>query len=269
MFLMIGSAEKAGSGVNKIMAGWEYAHWRRPYLRIENQPDRLVLELPMFSIIPEDTFDSIRKLFGNEVDALGKNELTILASCQIEGEISNNRLQYLLDLHRTDITGLLQELCRAGYLISENKGRWTTYHLNENFEPQKGNISFGNKVDTSDAKVDTSDAKVDTFEVKVDTSSEVKVDTSKAGLSDSKKKHPLERTGENQSKPRIKKPELYRLILNSCKDEFKTLEEIANDVGKESKYLKNKVFPELIKENKIERLYPTLNHPNQAYKAKE
>ena len=28
MFLMMGSAEKAGSGVNKIMSSWEYAHWR-------------------------------------------------------------------------------------------------------------------------------------------------------------------------------------------------------------------------------------------------
>ncbi len=269
MFLMIGSAEKAGSGVNKIMAGWEYAHWRRPYLRIENQPDRLVLDLPMFSIIPEDTFDSIKKLFGNQVDTLGKNELTILASCQIEGEITNNRLQYLLDLHRTDITGLLQELCRAGYLISENKGRWTTYHLNENFEPQKIGIFSANKVDTSDVKVDTSDeVKVDTSEVKVDTSDGVKVDTSEVGFSDLKHNELIKKTKSNQPKTRIKKPELFHLILNSCADEFKTLEEIAIEVGKESKYLKNKVFPELIKENKIERLYPTLNHPNQAYKVK-
>ncbi len=80
MFLMIGSAEKAGSGVNKIMAGWEFAHWRRPYLKIENQPDRLILELPMFSILPDDTLNTLRDLFGHEVDALGKNELTILAS---------------------------------------------------------------------------------------------------------------------------------------------------------------------------------------------
>jgi hypothetical protein len=39
-------------------------------------------------------------------------------------------------------------------------------------------------------------------------------------------------------------------------------------VGKDSKYLKNKIFPQLMKEGKLERLYPTLNHPNQAYKAK-
>lgn len=32
MFLMIGSGEKAGSGVNKIMAGWEYDLLRKVFL---------------------------------------------------------------------------------------------------------------------------------------------------------------------------------------------------------------------------------------------
>src|SRR5690606_34976494 len=40
MFMMMGSAEKAGSGVNQIMSGWEYAHWRRPYIETFTQPDR-------------------------------------------------------------------------------------------------------------------------------------------------------------------------------------------------------------------------------------
>ena len=30
MFMLIGSAEKAGSGVDKILAGWRFANWRAP-----------------------------------------------------------------------------------------------------------------------------------------------------------------------------------------------------------------------------------------------
>ena len=63
MFLMIGSAEKAGSGVNKILDGWSSAHWRRPYVTIDTEPDRITLEMPMFSIIPEDTLSDLKKLF--------------------------------------------------------------------------------------------------------------------------------------------------------------------------------------------------------------
>jgi predicted HTH transcriptional regulator len=230
MFLMIGTAEKAGSGVNKIMSGWEYAHWRRPFLRIETQPDRLILELPMFSILPDNTLEMLKSKFGNQIDRMGKNELTILATCAIEGEISNNRLQYLLDLHRTDITSLLQDLSKSGFLVSENRGRWTTYHLNSDYveEPIP-------KVDTS--KVDTS---------KVDTS---KVDTSKV-----------------KSK-KLSTEELQGLIMKVCSEEFRTLEEVSLIIGKSVSYLKNKVFPKMIESGLLERLHPTINHPHQAYRA--
>ena len=115
--------KKAGGGVNKIMAGCEYAHWRSPYLQVHSQPDRLVLELPMFSILPEETLEELHRMFGVEIDTLGKDELTILATCQIEGEVSNSRLQYMIEQHRADITKILQDLCKQGYLLSENKGR--------------------------------------------------------------------------------------------------------------------------------------------------
>ncbi len=255
MFLMMGSAEKAGSGVNKIMAGWDYAHWRIPYLQVSQQPDRLTLELPMFSIIPEDTLDVLGDLFGSDVDALGKDELTILATCHIEGEVSNSRLQYMIDQHKTEITRILQELCKQGYLISENKGRWTTYHLNsegsEYFENRRLSLvdTSSNLMDTSEEKVDTSSKKVDTSKEKVDTSNNL-VDTSQIG-----------------KKIWLKKDLLHQQIMDLCKDEFKSIDVISKVINKDFKYLKNKIIPELVKSGKLERLYPNINHPNQAYKS--
>ena len=43
---------------------------------------------------------------------------------------------------------MLQDLCKKGYLISENSGRWTTYHLNKNFNVDTSNVDTSN-VDTS------------------------------------------------------------------------------------------------------------------------
>jgi DNA-binding PadR family transcriptional regulator len=209
----------------------------------------------MFSIIPEDTLDVLRDLFGSNVDALGKDELTILATCHIEGEVSNSRLQYMIDQHKTEITRILQELCKQGYLISENKGRWTTYHLNS-----EGSVYFENRkltiVDTSSNLVDTSSNLVDTSSNLVDTSSNL-VDTS----------NNLVDTPNSKRKDWVKKEVLHQQIINLCKDEFKSIEDISKVIHKDIKYLKNTIVPELVKSGKLERLYPNINHPNQAYKS--
>jgi ATP-dependent DNA helicase RecG len=99
-------------------------------------------------------------------------------------------------------------------LVSENKGRWTTYHLNEHSPLE--NIP---KVDTSAYKVDTSAYKVDTSASKVDTSD-------------------LEET-----RKRLPKSALEVKILKACTENYISLEEIAGIVNKNVKYLKNKVIP--------------------------
>ena len=250
MFMMIGSAEKAGSGVSKIMYGWEFAQWRRPYLLVESQPDRLILELPKFSILPDEVLLSLRSLFGDRVDLLGKEELSILAICQIEGEVNNNRLQESIDKHRTDITKILQELCKEGFLISENKSRWTTYHLNVDYlntvtmdtlTPDHGTLTPN--LDTLGANLDTSGSNLDT-----------------SGVSNG-----LIKPSKNR---KLSKEKLSNLIVDTCKSEYMTLEQIALAVERSQTYLQNEILPILVKNGKLQRQYPdNPNHPSQAYKA--
>ena len=241
MFMLIGRAEKAGSGVDKIMSGWQESHWRRPYLEIENQPDRIKLTLPMFSIIPEAVLNELNTVF-DDVSHLSADELTALSFCQIEGSISNQRLQYVLNMHSTDITNLLKKLCSENYLESDNNGRWTIYKIKQ-------------KVDTSLTEVDTSvlnadiqeanNSKVDTLNTKVDTS-------------------------DNKVATRYTKDELELLIMKVCKHDYLKMEEVANQIGKSVDYLKNKVFPRMIKNEKLIKRFPfTHNHPDQGYKTSE
>jgi predicted HTH transcriptional regulator len=248
MFMLIGRAEKAGSGVDKIMSGWQESHWRRPYLEIENQPDRIKLTLPMFSIIPEAVLNELSTVF-DDVSHLSADELTALSFCQIEGSISNQRLQYVLNMHSTDITNLLKKLCSENYLESDNNGRWTIYKIKQ-------------KVDTSLTEVDTSildvdiqgaiNTKVDTLNTKVDTLN-TKVDTS-----------------DNMVATRYTKDELELLIMKVCKHDYLKMEEVANQIGKSVDYLKNKVFPRMIKNEKLIKRFPfTHNHPEQGYKTSE
>ena len=47
MFMRLGRAEKAGSGVDKIMAGWKDLGWDTPTITEEAHPDYVVLRLPI------------------------------------------------------------------------------------------------------------------------------------------------------------------------------------------------------------------------------
>ena len=218
MFARIGRAEKAGSGVDKIMTGWKDAHWRTPYLLLESQPDRVVLTMPMYSIIPENTLLELNAIF-DDVNSLLPDELTVLYYCLIEGSISNNRMQYVLNMHSADITTLLKKMCEKGYLESDNNGRWTTYEIKR-------------KVDTSKRKVDTSN--------------------------------------EASARSRLSKEELEKQIMQVCKADYVKMEIVAEIIGRSVDYVKNKVFPKMIKEDKLKKLYPqTHNHPQQGYKTTE
>lgn len=90
MFMMIGRAEKAGSGVDKIISGWKDANLAHPFIDESSRPDKVVLELRL-----------------------------------------------VLDLHRADITRLLQELCRSRYLVSYGSGRGTHYRINLRFAEER------------------------------------------------------------------------------------------------------------------------------------
>jgi predicted HTH transcriptional regulator len=47
MFMMLGRAEKAGSGVDKIVSGWKYLGWPVPTVAEESRPDYVVLTLQL------------------------------------------------------------------------------------------------------------------------------------------------------------------------------------------------------------------------------
>ena len=58
--------------------------------------------------------------------------------------------------------------------------------------------------------------------------------------------------------------------LKAQNSRYLTIEEIAVKTRRTSKYLKNKIVSQLLKDGLLERLYPTTpNHPNQAYKKKQ
>lgn len=140
MFLMLGYGEQAGSGVERIRNGWREKHWRVPFIRVVSKPDRVLLTLPMVSLIPAETLAQLKRSFGQVIDTLKPIELQALATAQLEGSVTNGRLQELVHDHRFDITKALQHLCELELLSSDNKRRWTTYRL-----PVRGGLLMPDK----------------------------------------------------------------------------------------------------------------------------
>jgi predicted HTH transcriptional regulator len=88
MFVMLGYGEQAGSGVERIRNGWREKHWRVPFIRVVNKPDRVLLTLPMVSLIPTETLAQLKQSFGLVIDTLKPIELQALATAQSQRHYS-------------------------------------------------------------------------------------------------------------------------------------------------------------------------------------
>lgn len=133
MFMLLGSAEKAGSGADKIIQGWKTANYRNPRIEEITQPDKVVLMLPLVSLLSDEVTTYLKSLFGEDITTIDHDKLMTLATCCSEGEITNYRLQCILNKHSADITKLLKELCDHQYLVSFGVGRGTRYKINVDY----------------------------------------------------------------------------------------------------------------------------------------
>jgi len=131
MFMLIGAAEKAGSGVDKMRKGWASQHWRLPMVWEQVQPDRVYWRLPMISLIPEASLVRLDRLFGRKFKQFNPNEVQALVTADIEGTVDNARMRQFCAIHAVDITRLLQGLVAKGALVQEGQARWTRYRLSE------------------------------------------------------------------------------------------------------------------------------------------
>jgi ATP-dependent DNA helicase RecG len=127
MFTMIGAAEKAGSGVDKIRRGWSSQHWRSPIIKERVQPDRVNWTLPMISLIPEESITRLIRRFGSKFQKFSPLEVQVLVTIDLEEWVDNARMRQITSEHATDMTKLLQNLVSKGILIQDGQGRWTRY----------------------------------------------------------------------------------------------------------------------------------------------
>lgn len=160
---------------------------------------------------------------------------------------------YVLLIHKSDITTLLQHMCRQGLLLSDGYGRGTRYRLTCNVP--------NTKIVTGDTNVDSLRGNVDSLDDNVDSLKETVNKTRLYNLS-------------SQATALLKKKRLSQadmeMLISEIAAEWRTLKEFTEILEKDKSYLRNHVFPSLISKGILEREYPAIpNHPNQRYKLKQ
>jgi len=89
MFTHWGYGERAGSGMDKIRGGWDAQRWRSPIFTESFRPDRVGLEMPMVSLLPQESVERLHEWFGADFDTLGAIETQAMVTARIEGGVSN------------------------------------------------------------------------------------------------------------------------------------------------------------------------------------
>ena len=239
MFTFLGSAEKAGSGADKIIHGWEKQNWKRPYIEEKSKPNKVVLTMSMESLLDESVIQELTRHLGNQIENLSRQQLMTLALAFSEEEITNERLQCVLDMHRVDITQMLSKMCSMQLLESSGYGRGTKYHIyGLNIGLQNTNIGLQ--------------------------STNIGLESANIGLQSTN--IGLENTNIGLKKKRYSKEEMRELIIDYCQ-EWRTAEEIAIAVDKTTAYIRDIVLPKL--SDVLEKKYDVPHHPKQKYRAKQ
>ncbi len=242
MFIMIGGGERAGSGYDRIQSGWRSQHWRAPALTTQFQPERVRLVMPMISLIPEDALTALQKQFGDRFNSFSKQEVQALATAYLEGEVSNVRLQELLTDHPVEITRLLQGLCEQGYLLSDNRRRWTKYRL-----AQAG--------DSSHLPQESLHLEEDSSHLDRDSSHLESMDEELRTLA-----------AQIAAKRKVPVAEVRVVIQRLCTGRYLNADELAQLLKRNSDGLRNRYLTPMVNEGLLRLRYPeSPNRPDQAY----
>lgn len=254
MFQMLGAGDKAGSGIDKIRDSWKSLHWQSPRIKETQRPDRVVLSLPLVSMLPDAVFAALQTRFGDGLDALDTDAVQVLATAETEGSVSNRRLQEILTSHRRDITGLLQSLVRGGFLVPDGVGRGTRYELGEGMaRPGLG----ANPPDSGLVPPDSAAVPPDSGLIPPDSASDV---SEEALLPIAEPVRSTQRTDPTVTR---------RVILELCTNRFLSLKQLSVLLARGQETLRDGFVSPMIKEGVLELRYPEKpSRRDQAYRTR-
>lgn len=248
-------------GREKIRDSWESLHRHSPRMDQTQRPDRVILSLPLVSMLPDAVLAALGDRFGSRFGVLDKDAVQVLATAEMEGSVSNQRLQEILTLHRRDITGLLKSLVREGFLVPDGVGRGTRYGLG-------GGIGVPAVTaippDKASAPPDKAPIPPDSALIPPD---------SRAVHPDNAGSPPylalIAIAEPVRSTQRVERAVTRRVILALCQGRFLTLRELSDLLQRGPETLRNGFISPMVNEGALELRYPDKpSRRDQAYRTR-
>jgi predicted HTH transcriptional regulator len=268
MFQMIGAGEKAGSGFPKILQAWQEQDWRAPALEEDTEQEEVCLRLTTLSLFPPEVTAEMERRFSKKLHLLDKNGRLALATAILEKSVTNERLQELTDQHPRDLTFLLKNLVKKGFLMVREKRRWSSYSLAPE-KTVKGRSSLPHKDGSSQHKDMSSQHKGGSSQHKnlAFTQKEgVLVDDDPAPKIDNNALPDI--VQEIRTQKRSSPGKMEEAILILCENRYVMCQELADMLKRNMETLKNHYLSKLVTQGKLVLRFPDQpTHPAQAYQA--
>ncbi|OAA85395.1 RNA-binding domain-containing protein [Clostridium coskatii] len=251
MFSLIGIGERAGSGIENIYKVWNEQSWRKPEIIEKVQPDRTIMILRTISLLPEQSILVLKNTLGENLKSLSKDEVVALVAALEEGQITNTRLQILINKNSIEVNKILSSLIDKKLLKTEGQRRGTIYLLSNMFNHssylnENSINSEMNSINKELNSINNSDNSINNNE-----------DIQKKLVNIAKK---------IENKKRVNLSLMEDIILELCEVKPMKLSELAKLLNRNGVGLRSNYLNKLVKQNKLKLLYPgQINHPKQAY----
>lgn len=292
MFRFVGVGEQAGTGIPKILRGWQSQHWNPPKLYDTPEPyNQTLLELRMIDLFPEQIMVGLKTQFGERFEKLSYAERVALALAAAEGTVNHARLRGVTMEHPVDLSRTLQHLTEAGMLES-TRGRGAVYHLpgqeiptpDDVFGPPSPKSVSSSPVLAASSSVLTASSSVLALPSSIlDASDATNRDANGRILTprldlplldDLSKLTPAFRSRLEvlaalpRAKGKLPRAQLRAVLTELCRDQFVCLRALAELVNRKPDALRNDYLAPMVRENLMALAFPkTPTHELQAYRS--
>lgn len=280
MFRFVGVGEQAGTGIPKILRGWQSEHWSPPKLFDTAEPyNQTLLELRMIDLFPEQVMAGLRARFGERFDACSHVERVALALAASEGTVNHARLRAVTTEHPVDLSKTLQHLTQE-HMLESTGGRGAIYHLpgeaipkpEDVFGPAPG-LSVVSSPDLDPSSPDLGASSPDSGEKRdadgclVAEQLPLPVIDDLGALSWVLRGRLETIAAEPRAKRKVDREVLVGVVLQLCANHFVTLRCLAAIVSRKPETLRDEYLTKLVRERKLTLAFPTSpTHERQAYR---
>jgi predicted HTH transcriptional regulator len=260
MFRHVGLGEQAGSGLPKIYAAWREQQWRAPEIdEMKTPPEQTVVQLRMATLLPAEAIATLERRFPGAFDQLSEVQKLALATVELEGQVTHERMREMCDAHPRDITVAFASLLQKGMLESAGTHRLKTYFFSGQrppSDPEAALLGGSAYVGAgSEHKGGSSEHKRPRSEHS-DAAAEVPRDWEVL----------LAQSATLRARRRAPPHEVASMLVNLCMGRILTLPQLSQLTGRTVDSLRVHYVVQLVAAGRLRLRYPhTPTHPDQGY----